>query len=155
MRMYDDYRKVRAGRYAMLPTPALPTIRLLITDRQPASREALVGLLRTAQDFEIVGTASPDQAIHQAADLRAEAVLLDVVKPHHNSVKVCQELCALSPQPIVIAMTTFADPDEEQDLRHAGAAGYLLKEVHPEKLVHAIRLILAGDCATPAHSTNT
>lgn len=139
----------------MSPTVRLPPIRLLITDRDLASREGLASLLRTAQGFEIVGAVAPEAAGVQAAALRADAVLLDVVKPHHNGVKVCQELCALSPRPIVIALTTFADPDEEQDLRHAGAAGYLLKEVHPGKLIHTISLIFARERSTPNRSLNT
>jgi DNA-binding NarL/FixJ family response regulator len=121
---------------------------LLITDREPAPREAILGLLPAAPGFDFIGVVSPEEAIRQATIDRANVVLLDVIKPYDMSVKLCQSLCALSPAPIVIAFTTLADPAEEKALLNAGAAGYLLKEVRLEKLIHAIRQIVAHERST-------
>lgn len=126
-------------------TSTLPPIRLLITDRDPASREALLGLLRAAPGFEFIGIAPPEDAIRQAAIRRVNVVLLDIIKPHEASVQACRSLRALSPAPIVIAFTTLADLAEEKALLTAGAAGYLLKEVRLEQLIHAIRQIVARE----------
>ena len=96
-------------------------MRLLITERQQSSRDALMSLLRTADGFEFIGAVPPEMAIQQAVIQRANVVLLDVLKPHTASAALCQALCALSPRPIVIALTSFAEPEEEQALRAAGA----------------------------------
>ena len=133
----------------MLPSAAIPSIRLLIADRQAATRDALMGLLRGKAGVEFIGAVSPEHAVWQAALRQVNLVLLDVIKPHAASARLCQELCTLSPRPAVIALTTFADLDEEQALREAGAAGYLLKKVHPEKLMNAIRLIVARERPAP------
>lgn len=130
----------------------LPPIRLLITDRDPASREALLGLLRAAPGFEFIGIVPPEDALRQAAIRRVNVVLLDIIKPHEASVQTCRSLGALSPAPIVIALTTIADPDEEKALLKAGAVGYLLKEVHLEKLIHAIHQIIARERSILDHS---
>ena len=136
-------------------TSTLPPIRLLITDREPASREVLLSLFRAAPGFDSIKVVSPEEAIPQAALDRVHVVLLDVVRPHEISVKVCQGLRALSPSPIVIALATFADPKEEEALRDAGAAGYLLKEVHLEKLVDAIHQIVAHERAALDRSSSS
>ena len=133
----------------MPPAAPLPPMRLLITDREPASRDALMGLLRNVSGFEFIGAVPPGEAIRQAALRRVNVVLLDVFKPHADSARLCRDLCALPSPPTVIALTTFADPAEELDLRRAGASGYLLKEVNLGRLVRAIRLILGRERSTP------
>ena len=138
----------------MLSAATIPPIRLLITDRQPASQEALIGLFRKLGSFEFVGIVPPEEAIRQAALRRVNVVLLDVLKPHDSSVRLCQGLCALSPRPTVIALTTFANLVEEQALRAAGAADYLLKEVRLEKLVHAIHQIHSREQSTSDRSSS-
>ncbi len=99
---------------------AASSVRLLVVDRQPTLGKALASLLHITQGFEVVGILSPEEAIQQAATLRANVGLLDVVKPYATSERVYQALCALSPCPFVIALTTFADPDEEQAPRRGG-----------------------------------
>ncbi len=136
----------------MLAATEPRTIRLLVTDRDPALREGLAGLLRRVQGLEVVGVVAPEGARSQAAAAQVDAVLLDVTKPHENSVRVCRELSALSPRPTVIALTMFADPAEERALRDAGAAAYLLKEVHLERLIHAIRQVFVRERPAPDRS---
>lgn len=126
-------------------TSVLSPIRLLVTDREPSSREALSALLRASPGIDLIGVVPTEEAIRQALIRHVNVVLLDIDKPYEKSVKVCRGLRALSPAPIVIALTTIADPDEEQALIEAGAAGYLLKEVHLEKLTKAIHQIVAGE----------
>jgi DNA-binding NarL/FixJ family response regulator len=125
----------------MLPLAALPPLRLLIADREVASGEALAGTLRKVQHFEFVGIVPPERALQQAALRRVNIVLLDVLKPHDASAALCQGLCALAPRPIVIALTTFGDAEEERALRRAGANEYLLKEVASQKLAETIHQI--------------
>ncbi len=135
----------------MQPAAITPPMRLLITERQQASRDALMSLLRTANSFEFIEAVPPERAVQQAAIWRANLVLLDVLKPHAASVALCQALCALSPRPIVIALTSFGEPEEEQALRAAGVDGYLLKEVSLKKLIDTVTLIFARKHASPPH----
>jgi DNA-binding NarL/FixJ family response regulator len=136
----------------MLAAAEPPTIRLLVTARDPALRDGLAALLRRAPGLEIMAVVTPDAARSQAAATRVDAVVLDVAKPHADSVRVCRDLCALVPRPTVIALTTYADPEEERALRDAGAAAYLLKEVHLERLIHAVRQVIARERQSPGRS---
>ena len=135
----------------MQPAAITPPMRLLITERQQSSSDALMSLLRTTDGFEFIGAVSPEMAIQQAVIQRANVVLLDVLKPHTSSAALCQALCALSPRPIVIALTSFAEPEEEQALRAAGADGYVLKEVSLGKLLDTVTLIFARNHAGSSH----
>ena len=138
----------------MLPSATPFSIRLLIVERNPATRDALISLLKPVPGIEFIGAVPPESAVRQAVLRRVNVVLLDVLKPHASSARLCQELCALTPRPAVMAMTTFANLNEERDLRCSGAVGYWLKEVHLEKLVYAIRHIWTQNVSLPAQSTN-
>ena len=135
----------------MQPAAITPPMRLLITERQQSSRDALMSLLRTTDGFEFIGAVPPEMAIQQAVIQRATVVLLDVLKPHTASAALCQALCALSPRPIVIALTSFGEPEEEQALRAAGADSYLLKEVSFKKLIDTVTLIFVRHHAGSVH----
>ncbi len=121
-------------------------IRILLVDDQSLFREALQTLLVMQSDFLIVGQASNGEealrmAIHQQPDL----VLMDLRMPVMDGVTAIQRFRSSFPQIKVIALTTFDDDELVFDAIRAGAVGYLLKDVSPEKLYEAIRAAARGE----------
>jgi DNA-binding NarL/FixJ family response regulator len=98
-------------------------------------------------DLEVVGEAADGvEALAALAHTQADVVLMDVRMPRMDGVEATRHIAASpEPTPRVVILTTF-DLDEYvfAGLR-AGASAFLLKDVPPEELLHAIRVVASGD----------
>ena len=130
------------------PAEPAPTIRILVADDQPLMRSALRSCLAAEPDLEVVGEAVDGRdAVERAERLRPDVVLMDVRMPHLDGVAATRQLVrANRVRPIKVLMLTTFDLDEYiVDALRAGASGFLLKDATPEALVHAVRVVAAGD----------
>jgi DNA-binding NarL/FixJ family response regulator len=99
-----------------------------------------------SEDIEVVGEAGNGQeALTEAARLRPDVVLMDLRMPVLDGVAATRRLHEELPACRVIVLTTFDDDEYVFDGLRAGAVGYLLKDVSPDKLVEAIRATAAGE----------
>ena len=120
-------------------------IRLLIVDDHEVTRLGLRTLLQSYPEFEIAGEAgSITETLEAAARLKPDLVLLDVRLSDGSGIEVCRRLQSLNLETKVLVLTSFADDQVVFDAIAAGADGYLLKEIHGERLVQAIRDVVAG-----------
>src|SRR5215469_4987937 len=120
-------------------TPELKPLRLLLVDDHEVTRLGLRTLLEAHPRFEIAGeAASVASAVDTATELKPDLVLLDVRLPDGTGIEVCRRLQRLDLDAKVLILTSFADDNLVLDAIAAGADGYLLKEIHGEKLVQAI-----------------
>jgi DNA-binding NarL/FixJ family response regulator len=121
------------------------TIRVLIVDDQTLIRRALNLLLADESSLEIVGEADNGKAaITQAAALKPDVILMDILMPGMGGVEATKEIYQRFPE-IKILVLSIDDDDENiaQALRY-GAAGYLLKNTPPEELSLAIQAVHKG-----------
>jgi len=121
------------------------TIRVLIVDDQTLIRRALNLLLADESSLEIVGEADNGKAaITQAAALKPDVILMDILMPGMGGVEATKEIHQRFPE-IKILVLSIDDDDENiaQALRY-GAAGYLLKNTPPEELSLAIQAVHKG-----------
>ena len=123
------------------------TIRVLIVDDQPLLRAGFRMILDAERDIEVVGEA-PDgaAAIVAARSLVPDIVLMDIRMPVMDGVEATRRLAGPGVErPIRVIMLTTFDLDEYivEALRN-GASGFLLKDVPPEQLVDAIRIVADG-----------
>lgn len=126
-------------------TPDLKPLRLLLVDDHEVTRLGLRTLLEAYPRFEIAGeAASVASAVDIATELKPDLVLLDVRLPDGTGIEVCRRLQRLDFDAKVLILTSFADDNLVLDAIAAGADGYLLKEIHGEKLVQAIEDVAAG-----------
>ncbi|GHB21635.1 DNA-binding response regulator [Streptomyces xanthochromogenes] len=123
-------------------------IRVLVVDDQFLIRAGLVGLLRAAPGFEVVGEAGDGaEAVHQAAATRPDVILMDVRMPGMTGIEATGRILAEAPEPAprILILTTFDLDEYVYDALRAGAAGFLLKDSGPERLLAAITAVGGGD----------
>ena len=120
--------------------------RVLIADDQALIRGGFRVILESEPDLEVVGEAEDgEQAAKLARSLSPDVVLMDIRMPGLDGIAATKRLLAREPPPRVLILTTFDHDEYLYDAIRAGASGFLLKNVSPAHLVHAVRTVAAGD----------
>ena len=124
----------------------MTVIRVLLCDDQALVRGGFRMILDARPDIEVVGEAEDGlQAVAQVRALQPDVVLMDVRMPNLDGIEATRRIVSSSSSARVLILTTF-DPDEYvYEAIRAGASGFLLKDVEPEELVDAIRVVAAGN----------
>lgn len=110
-------------------------------------RAGFAALLGAQTDITVVGTAEDGRGITDLVRrLQPTVVLMDIRMPHVNGLEATRSIMGSSGEPPKVIMLTTFDADEYvfAALR-AGASGFLLKDSTPEELVHAVRVVAAGE----------
>jgi DNA-binding NarL/FixJ family response regulator len=124
------------------------TISVLIADDQPLMRTALRAYLDGEPDIHLLAEARDGlEAVELAERLAPDVVVMDIRMPGLDGVAATRRLAADRPgDPCrVLVITTFDLDEYVVEALRAGASGFLLKDATPEELVHAVRVIAAGD----------
>lgn len=120
--------------------------RVLVVDDQQLLRRGLRMLLGTVAGIEVVGEAADgEEALAVIPRLRPDVVVTDARMPRMDGptlVAACREEHPSLP---VLVLTTFDDPEVVHGSLGAGAAGFLLKDVSPERLAEGIRAAVRGE----------
>jgi DNA-binding NarL/FixJ family response regulator len=129
------------------PADGGPT-RCLIADDQAMVREGFAAVLTAQPGLVVVGQAADGaDAVRQAGQLRPDVVLMDVRMPVLDGLQATRQLLAPGHhgRPRVLMLTTFDLDDYVYEALRAGASGFLLKDATAAELVHAVRVVAAGD----------
>jgi DNA-binding NarL/FixJ family response regulator len=117
-------------------------LRLLIADDQPLMRAGFRAVLEATGDMEVVGEAGDGEAaVELARRVHPDVVLMDIRMPRLDGIEATRRLTGHR----VLILTTFGLDDYIIDALRAGASGFILKDVPTEELVHAVRVIAAGE----------
>lgn len=127
-------------------------IRLLLVDDHQLFREGLRRILELEPDITVVGEASNGlEAMASVSRTRPDVVLMDINMPGCNGVEATRQIKADWPQLAILVLTIHDDNEYLFEVLRAGAAGYLLKDVEPSRLLEAIRTVSrGGSVVTPA-----
>lgn len=118
----------------------METITVMLIDDHRVVRQGLRDFLELQPDIDVVGEApSGEEGVQLARELLPDVVLMDLVMPGIDGVETTRRVKAASPSTRVIVLTSFADDDKVFPAIKAGAISYLLKDISPEELAHAIR----------------
>src|SRR5437016_4790288 len=116
------------------------SIRVLIADDQTLVRTGMRMILEAEQDLDVVGEAKDGaEAVDAARGARPDIVLMDIRMPVLDGIEATRRLMRSTHPPRVLMLTTFDLDEYLFDALHAGASGFLLKDVPPEQLVAGIR----------------
>nr|WP_221382427.1 response regulator transcription factor [Actinoplanes polyasparticus] len=121
-------------------------INVLLADDQHLVRAGFRSLLRRDKQIQVVGEASTgDEAVRTARSLRPDVILMDIRMPGRDGISATREILAFAPDTRVIILTTFETDEYVFAALAAGASGFLTKEVSPDGLRQAVRVVAAGD----------
>ncbi|MFG2297234.1 response regulator [Streptomyces sp. NPDC048603] len=121
------------------------TIRVVVADDQELVRSGFALILDVQEDIEVVAEVGDGAAAVTAVrELAPDVALLDIRMPELDGIEACRRITAESACRTVM-LTTFDADEYVYEALHAGASGFLLKDVRRDDLVHAVRVVAAGE----------
>ncbi|OYN87677.1 DNA-binding response regulator [Parenemella sanctibonifatiensis] len=131
----------------LVDAPLDRPIRLVIIDDQEMVRKGFGALLQAQPDMEVVGEAADgSRAIDLVTSTDPDVVLMDIRMPEVDGLEAARQIAALPDHsPRLIMLTTFDIDHYVFDALRAGASGFLLKDARVEDLIHAVRVVAAGE----------
>ncbi|WP_327433469.1 MULTISPECIES: response regulator transcription factor [unclassified Streptomyces] len=121
------------------------SIRVVVADDQELVRSGFSMILEAQQDIEVVAEAGDGlEAVAAVRRHTPDVLLLDIRMPHMDGLEAARLVCAESGCKVVM-LTTFDLDEYVYEALYAGASGFLLKDVRRDDLVHAVRVVAAGD----------
>lgn len=121
-------------------------IRTLIVDDHDMIRMGLSSILSAQPDMIVCGAAAEGAAGVALARTEApDVVLMDLSMPGMDGVEATRRIGELCPQARVLILTANVEPETVRRAMDAGASGYLVKGVTPDKLVEAVRAVHRGE----------
>jgi DNA-binding NarL/FixJ family response regulator len=134
--------------------PDAEPLRVVVADDQQLVRTGF-GMILAADGIEVVGQAADGlAAIEAVSATRPDVVLMDIRMPGLDGLEATRRILGAprdraeretQQPPRIIILTTFDLDEYVYDALAAGASGFLLKDVTPEHLVNAVRLVRSGD----------
>lgn len=120
-------------------------IEILLVEDHEVVRIGLRTVLAQHPDFTIVAeVGTVEAATQEGIKLRPHIVLMDLRLPDGSGVDACRAILEACPDTHILFLTSYRDEDSMLAAILAGASGYLLKEVSPDRLIQAIELVADG-----------
>jgi DNA-binding NarL/FixJ family response regulator len=126
--------------------PLMEPVSVLIADDQALVRAGFNAILSSQDGIAVCGEAVDGLDALRLARLRKpDVVLMDIQMPSMDGLEATRRILAETDDVAVLMLTTFDLDEYVYDALRAGASGFLLKDVPPEQLVAAVRVVAAGD----------
>ena len=134
----------------------MATVKVLLVDDDALVRAGLRLILSSADDIDVVGeTDDGAGAVAAVRQHRPDVVLMDIRMPQMDGIAATAALRRLDPPPQVIVLTTFEADQQVVAALRAGASGFLVKDTPPAEIIHAVRLVAAGEAIVSPSVTRT
>lgn len=121
---------------------------VIIADDHPPTRAGVRSALE-GDGFEVVAECSTGAAAIEAAHAHRPDVCLLDIHMSDNGIAAAAQITASLPETAVVMLTVSRNDADLFDAVRAGASGYLVKDMDPGRLPHALRGVLAGEAALP------
>jgi DNA-binding NarL/FixJ family response regulator len=120
-------------------------IKVFLLDDHELVRVGVKDFLETQSDIRVIGEAgTASSALTRIPALHPDVAILDVRLPDGDGVSVCREIRSQMPEVACLMLTSFETDQALLDAVMAGAAGYVLKEIHGTDLIGAVRTVASG-----------
>ncbi|UUW90908.1 response regulator [Pimelobacter simplex] len=122
------------------------TVRVLVADDDALLRAGLAVVIGTDPGLALVGEAADGlDAVRLTQEHEPDVVLMDVRMPGVDGIEATRRIVASGSPARVLVLTTFPDDEYVARALRAGASGFLLKRVAPERLLEAVRTVARGE----------
>ena len=133
---------------SMPPKLKSQKIKLILIDDHVLFREGLASIIRSEPDIEIAGLAGTvREAVEMAGKIKPDIILMDFMLPDGTGADATHLILKADPNCKIIFLTMSEEDENLFAAIRSGAKGYLLKDMHPSKLVTAIRSVYQGESA--------
>ena len=123
----------------------LEKTRIFVVEDQPQLLKNLLKVLTLFPELEVVGTSQEgEDGVEQMVKLLPDLVLLDLELPGIDGIEVTRRLKRRAPTVEVLILTSFDDEQKVYEAIQAGASGYLVKRVGPDKIRSGIHDVMGG-----------
>ncbi|MFE0046140.1 response regulator transcription factor [Streptomyces albireticuli] len=120
-------------------------IRVLIADDDTLVRAGIRAIVEASPQITVTAEARDGvEAVDQVRRCRPDVVLMDIEMPGCDGLAATRRLLQRPDPPKVLVLTTFGMDENITAALHAGASGFLLKQLNPEQLIHAVCTVAAG-----------
>ena len=120
--------------------------KILIVDDHPSVREGLALRISLHSDLEVCGEAdTEDGALALVKQLAPDLVLVDISLRSGHGIELIKRIRSLDPAIRMLVISGFQESLYAERAFRAGALGYLNKQESNEKMIEAIRTVLAGE----------
>ncbi len=133
---------------AASPPDSPPPIRVLLADDEGLVRSGFKVLLDLEDDITVVGEATTGaEAVERARATRPDVIVMDIRMPQLDGIEATREIARTTglQQVRILILTTYDTDAYVFEALQAGASGFLLKDAGPAELLHAVRVVAAGD----------
>ena len=121
-------------------------IKVLLAEDQVMIRQALAALLGFEDDIEVVAQVGRgDEVVAAARQTSPDIALLDIEMPGMDGLSAAAELRRAYPDVKIVILTTFGRPGFLRRAMESGVSAFLVKDSPADKLIEAIRRVLAGE----------
>ncbi len=121
-------------------------VSVLIADDQALVRAGFRAILESRPEIKVVGEARDGlDAVDLARRRSPDVVLMDIQMPGMDGLEATRRVLADNASAAVLMLTTFDLDEYVYEALHAGASGFLLKDVSPEGLIEAVQVVAEGD----------
>jgi DNA-binding NarL/FixJ family response regulator len=123
-------------------------IRVLVADDHPPTRAGVRAALEKGGFVVCAEAADAQGAVEAARRERPDVCLLDIHMPG-DGIRAAESISREMPEAAAVMLTVSRTDEDLFDALRAGASGYLLKDIDPERLPLALRGVLDGEAALP------
>jgi len=124
---------------------AQPIIRILLAEDNEVVRKSIKRMLNKANDIEVVGEAGDGLETLQLVEaLLPDLLLLDVEMPRLSGIEVAKRLKKKRHKPRILVLSAYNDSGYIREMLRIGAAGYLIKDEAPDRILEAVRGVSQG-----------
>ncbi len=121
-------------------------MKILIVDDHPLMREGLAARIAPQADMEVCGeAASVDEALAQVNATNPDLVIVDIALADSHGLDLIKDVKARFPSVKMLVVSAYDESLYAERALRAGADGYINKQQVQEKVVDAMRAVLAGE----------
>ena len=122
-----------------MTSPTTAQVRVLLVDDHEVVRRGLQAILERNHEIAVVAEAGTvASAVSEAARVKPDVIVMDLRLPDGSGVEACRQIRSADADAKVLILTSHADEDALFAAVLAGASGYVLKDLDPSGIQHAI-----------------